>query len=138
MIGYENDSFRSAELSKLRPGNVELKVPLVNGIIQVHSVPIDKHVPLFVKISESGIFIKRRKSKPIQIEVIMPVGHDPYTGTPVHETYTVFEEPVTDFTFVRGPRAELWTPVGNDVVIVNTPAIKEFAKVLGNAAINKQ
>jgi hypothetical protein len=138
MIGHENDSFMSAELSKLRPGSIELKVPLVNGIIQVHSVPIDKHVPLFVKISESGILIKRRKSKPIQIEVIMPVGHDPYTGTPIHETYTVFKEPVTDFTFVPGPKADHWTTVGENVVTLDTPAIKEFAKVLGDVALHKQ
>jgi hypothetical protein len=138
MIGFENDSIRSSALSKLRPGTVELHVPLVDNVIQVHSLPEETKVVLILEIDASGVHVRREDNAAIQIAVAMETGVDTYTGTPIRDIYEIFKAPVDGFSFTRAPAKGFWTPTGKNVETLQKPTVEEFARTLGGFAVAKQ
>ena len=123
-------------ISRLRPGSIQLGVPLCRNVIQVglHGAAPSGRISVVTDVNRITT-ISRSDGSPLQAEVIDENGMR--GGRAAH---TVFTEPVASFSIGPGTdtgRYEPWRIGGEDLEVADMIALQALTGAIGSYALSK-
>jgi len=128
MIDRDGLSINSPELTKLKVGTLDVGVPLLDNVVQLHNLSIDARTRLAIDIEPAMVVMKRIDDEPLQIQRYVKS----------QDLSNLFEAPIEDLVLIRGREKDSWTATGENVSIVDEDGFKDFIDTLTGFALAKQ
>jgi hypothetical protein len=121
MIRPEGITFVSHDLSNLKPGYLDMGVPIHKDILQLNALREHKkqNTRLDVEVSESMVIIKRQDKMPLQVHYRGP-------GVNTDKRVKVFKKPISDLVLIRGRSNDEWISADDQAEINNSVAFENF------------